>query len=192
MPQGPALPRSGGEAATFLKLGAARPVAFQGSADGATWTPLVAASSKGDGIAGYTFTPSQNRYHRSVFNGDGTLGPDASAPVRVLVAGTVTLTPNAGTAYSSIGRGTAVLFTATLRPWSIGRPRALVTFTLGHLVGSTWRAVASRAVRANTLGRAIYRFTFSAAGRWSVTARAGSTSAVVTSGASRRLLYRVH
>ena len=178
--------------ATFAKLGAARAVSFQGSTDGRTWTPLTTATSNGDGIATYSLAPSLNRYYRAVFNGDASLGPGSSASVRVLVVGTVALTPNAGTGYRSVGRGTSVTFTATLRPWSTGRPGPLVTFTLWHLVGSSWRAVASRSVRATSLGRATYRFTFSSTGYWSVTARAASTTAVVASSASRRSLYRVH
>ena len=178
--------------ASFRKLGAARPVSFQGSVDGTTWTPLVTAVSSSDGIASYAFTPTLIRYYRAVFNGDATLGPDTSASVRVVVAGTTALAPSAGTSYRSVSRGTRVTLTATLRPWSTGRPRPLVTFTLWRLVGSAWKASASKSVRANTLGRASYRFALPAAGRWSVTARAGSTTAVGAGPTSNRALYRVH
>ena len=178
--------------ATFAKLGAARPVAFQASSDGLAWVSIATVTSNGDGIASYTLRPSMNRWYRAVYLGDGSLGPGASAGTRVYVRQVVTLTPSTGSSYKSVPRGRTVTFTATVAPWVAGRPQALVTFTVWKYTSGGWRQVTTKVVRANLLAKASYRYTFRTSGKWSVTAKAGSTTVVYGSLSSARSLIRVY
>ena len=83
-------------------------------------------------------------------------------------------------------------FTATVAPWVAGRPQALVTFTVWKYTSGGWRQVTTKVVRANLLAKASYRYTFRTSGKWSVTAKAGSTTVVYGSLSSARSLIRVY
>jgi len=178
--------------ATFAKLGAARPVAFQASTDGSSWMSMATVTANGNGVAAYTLRPSANRWYRAVYLGDASLGPGTTAAMKVYVRQVVALTPATRSTYRVVARGRTVTFTATVSPWATGRPQALVTFTVWKHTSGGWRQVTAKNVRAGLLGRASYRYAFKTPGRWSVTARAGATSMVLGSPSSARSLVRVY
>ncbi len=178
--------------ATFAKLGAARPVAFQWSTDDITWTSLATVTSDGEGVARYSLIPSLNRRYRAVFLGEASLAPGTSAALMVYVRQVVILSPATTTRGNLVGTGRSVTFVATVRPWNASRPRPVVTFTVwkwSETVG--WRAVTNVNVRVNLLGQAPYRYTFARVGRFSVTAKAAATTVVTSSLTSNRSVWRV-
>ena len=178
--------------ATFAKLGAARPVAFEFSTNGTTWVAMATVISNADGVARYSLQPSLNRAYRAVFLGDATLAPGTSPSVTVFVRQVVTLTPATSTSGTATRVGRSVTFLATVRPWNAGRPRAVVTFTVWKwTTTSGWVAIARRSVQADLLAQAAFRYTFSRTGRYSITARAGATTVVLASLSSTRSVWRV-
>jgi hypothetical protein len=178
--------------ATFAQLGAGKPVAFQASTDGTTWIPLATVNSSGEGTASYVLTPSVNRKYRAVFLGDAALGPGTSNVASVGVHQVVTLSPNPGSSYKSVRHGSYVSFTASVRPWSAGRPQPSITFTVYKYVSGTWRKVTSKTVRANVYGKASWRYAFGSTGKWGVTARAGSTTLTLASATTSRSRFSVY
>lgn len=178
--------------ASFAQLGAAKPVAFQASIDGVSWSALTTVTADAGGAATYTLRPTLNRRYRAVFLGDASLAAGASPAVLVTVRQAVTLNPVTGTGYRLARRGTYVTLTAVVRPWATGRPAPLVTFTMYRLVSGSWRKVTSRSVRVGSTGSAVLRYAFSSTGTWSVIAVAGATTMVASSGPSNRSRFRVY
>ncbi|MEI7742627.1 MAG: hypothetical protein WCK58_02625 [Chloroflexota bacterium] len=177
--------------ATFAKLGAARPVAFQVASDTGAWVSMATVTSNSDGVATYALAPSMNHRYRAVFLGEVTLGPGASPEVTVYVRQVVSMTPATTTAGKSIPRGRTIAFVATVRPWTSGRPRPVITFSVARWTSSGWKVVKTASIRASLLAQATYRYTFTASGRYSVTARAESTTVVLSSFQSNRAVFRV-
>ena len=70
----------------------------------------------------------------------------------------------------TIPRGTAVTFTATVRPARATPPRAVVSFVVYRRVGSKWTVSRQISVTTDTSGRARVSLRFGTPGSWYVRA----------------------
>ena len=91
----------------------------------------------------------------------------------------------------TISRGTAVTFTATVRPLPPAGTHASVRFAVYRRVNGTWRMASQRTVVAGSTGRATLRWTFSTAGSWYVKAQAPANATYAASQWSSLIRYSV-
>ena len=134
----------------------------------ATGTPL-AFTIGADGTATYRYRPMRNYWYRAVSGGSTSPAPYP----RVTVRETIVIRP-IHTGVRRVSSGTAVTFTATVRPARPDVPRTTVRFELYRRTGSRWMLSRSVTVGIDGAGVASTTFTFGA-GRWYVRAQAQPT-----------------
>ncbi len=121
------------------------------------------------------YTPPVNTLFEASFAGAPDLGPATSSPIRVVVRQFVVLRPTNFGSVKSVRAGTAVTFTATIRPIGPTLAPGKATFAFFHYVGGRWQRAATRDVAADRYGRASTSWTFSSGGQWYVRAVADPT-----------------
>ncbi|MCU0504504.1 MAG: hypothetical protein MUE82_01820, partial [Chloroflexi bacterium] len=149
---------------------------LQVTTDMETWQTLADAAGAplaftigGDGTSTYRYRPVRNYWYRAVA---GTATSPAPYP-RVTVRQTIVIRPiHTGT--RRVSAGTAVTFTATIRPAGPALPIASVRFELYRRTGSHWVLSRSVAVAVDISGVAATTFTF-ARGSWYVRAQSQPT-----------------
>jgi hypothetical protein len=147
---------------------------LQVTTDNETWTTLADAAGAplaftigADGTSTYRYRPVRNYWYRAV------AGTSLSNTPRVTVRQTIVVRPiHTGTRH--VATGTAVTFTATVRPAGPALPTASVRFELYRRSGSRWVLSRSVAVAVDLSGVASTTFTF-ARGSWYVRAQAQPT-----------------
>jgi hypothetical protein len=163
-------------AVQFAAAGAGRSVSIQRmQANETDWSTIATLTADPSGLATFTYTPPVNTQFQAVFAGAPDLGSAASQPVRVVVRQTLVLRPTTLGKVKQVGAGTAVTFTATIRPVGPALARAKVTFGFWHLVNGTWQFVTRREVYVDASGRASWTWTFGVRGQWYVRALANPT-----------------
>ena len=156
--------------------GANRSVTLQRmQANETQWSDIAALTTDASGNASTTYRPPVNTQFQVVYAGTPDLGPATSPPVRVVVRQIVLLRPTNPGHVTSVGAGSQVTFTATVRPIGPTLAPAKVTFQFWRLVGSTWVSAAKRDVLADSTGRASTTWRFSQRGQWYVRAVADPT-----------------
>lgn len=152
----------------------AQRVRIEGSTDGATWTTLGSATTDAKGVATFPYRPAANILFRAAFDATAELGPATGSVSRVMVRQRVLLQRSGGAA--SVKPGTALTFTATVRPARPGSPAGSVTFEVYRLVGGTWKLSLTRSVAPDPAGSAAMTVRFGTKGTWSVRASAQPTA----------------
>ena len=165
-----------GEAVDLVTTGPAGTMfSLQVTTDNETWTTLADAAGTplaftigADGTSTYRYRPVRNYWYRAV------AGTSLSNTPRVTVRQTIVIRPiHDGTRH--VATGTAVTFTATVRPAGPALPTATVRFELYRNTGSRWVLSRSVAVAVDLSGVASTTFTF-ARGSWYVRAQAQPTA----------------
>ena len=129
------------------------------------------------------------------YNGYGQLGngtrTNSKVPVDVDFATHQTIALRASESAGTIVPGTAVTFSATVRPLGPSGERATVRFEIYRLDAGVWRLAARRDVAADATGRASLRWTFVTTGSRYVRAQALANAAYAASRWSPRINYTV-
>ncbi len=155
--------------------GAGKAFTLQGTRDGATWTPIATRTADASGNDTFAYRPATNLWYRAVFAGTSDLAAGTSATTRVVVRQIALLRPTNLGHVKTVSAGTAVTFTATVRPAQAGLPAAKVTFRFYRLVAGHWTYVTKRDVYIDATGRASWTWRFSTRGEWYVRAIANPT-----------------
>jgi len=129
------------------------------------------------------------------YNGFGQFGngtrTSSGVPAEVDFATHQTIVLSASKPAGTIAPGTAVTFSATVRPLEPAGERATVRFEIFRRDSGVWRLAARRDVVAAATGRATLRWTFATTGARYVRARALENATYGVSGWSTRVNYSV-
>ncbi len=162
---------------------------LEASTDNQTWTPLkdpnggvLTWTLDGTGSSTYRYTPIRNYWYRAVAGGAVT---DVA---RTTVRETTTLLPSA---VGPVAAGTAVTFSAIVRPARADLPKTTVTFQVALESGGVWLPYASFPVAIDDAGVARLAWAFPAAGSWAVRAQAAPTAVNSNSFWTPYIGYRV-
>jgi hypothetical protein len=166
-----------------------RLIELQWSGDGAEWETFGTTTTDASGTGSVTLTVRGNGFLRGALSGAPDLGALTSPLAWLAVRQTITLRPT-NKAAKSITRGTAVTFTATVRP-VLAQVQVSVTFKVYRKVGTKWVLSAKRVAKASAAGIARLRWTFSTVGEWYVQASANATFVNAGSLPSRMERYSV-
>ena len=148
---------------------AGRVVQVDQSADGRAWSPVAPGTTDASGSLATNVAPTESGWYRVRFQGAADLPAATSYPVRMIVKQTISLGGSLR-APRTILRGTAVTFTATVRPARATPPRAVVSFVVYRRVGSRWIVSRQTSVTTDTSGRARVSLRFGTPGSWYVRA----------------------
>ncbi len=171
-------------------LTAARPLQVERSSDGVHWSSAGTAATDAGGGLVMRVAPTVSGWYRVRFAGGADLPAAGTYPVRVIVRQAIVLSASIRSP-RTIGHGTTVTFTATVRPGGAGLPRATVGFVVYRRVGTGWVAYRRISVPTDASGRARLVWRFGTAGFWNVKASAAATSANGSSGWSASARYEV-
>lgn len=156
--------------------GANRTVTLQRmQANESQWSDIATLTTDALGHAAFDYRPPVNTQFRAVFADAPDPGLGASPPMRVVVRQLVLLRPTSGGSVRTIGAGTRVTFTGTVRPIGPTLAPAKLTFGFWRRVDGRWVSVAKRDVGADATGRATLTWTFASRGEWYVRAVANPT-----------------
>jgi len=139
------------------------------------WLDIGTVTTDASGQATFSYTPPVNTQFQVVYPGGTVLGPGTSAPVRVVVRQIVALRPTGLGRVRSVPAGTAVKFTATVRPIGPTLAPAKVTFQFWRQLNGHWQFVTKRDVYIDASGRAGWTWAFTSRGQWYVRAVADPT-----------------
>lgn len=175
--------------------GANKAFTIQVSKDGVNWSNIAGASltTNASGDASFIYGPSDNRYYRASFAGTPGLQAGTSNVVRTVVRQINLLRPAPTSRYKTIGHGTAITFSSTIRPNRPELPQAVAHFVVYRFItGEGWTRVVDRMVpvdRGN--GVASLRLTFNSTGKFYVRSEAVPTAFNANSGWSGLVRYIV-
>ena len=127
------------------------------------------------GDATFAYHPPTNLFYRAVFAGAPDLGAATSPLTRVVVRQIAVLRPTSNGAVRTVSKGTAVLFTTTVRPSRPELTPAVVAYTVFQLQNGAWMLVLTRNVTATAAGLAQLSVTFSSSGSFYVRSQANPT-----------------
>ena len=145
-------------------------------ANATAFTPYTTLTTDANGNASLpNYTPPVNTQFEASFAGASDLGPGTSSPIRVVVRQYVVLRPTNFGSIRYVRAGTAVTFTATIRPIGADLAPGKATFAFFHYVSGHWQRAATRTFVADQYGRASTTWTFSTPGQWYVRAVADPT-----------------
>jgi len=152
-----------------------RSLEVERSLDGIHWSPGGSGVTDATGMFLVNAGPTVTGWYRVRFGGGVDLPAATSYPVRVVVRQTIVFAASVRPP-RSIARGTAVLFTSTVRPAGPGLPRATVAYVIYRWAGTSWVAYRRLPVTADASGRARLAWRFSVAGSWYARAWAEATT----------------
>ena len=138
------------------------------------WTSGGSWRTDSQGVARIVIQPRFNRSYRVVFVGGPGLAAGRSQELRIPVRFKSSMSPIHSTA-TVIRQGTAVTFTAIVKPAVPYFPIPTVEFRLYHRVRDAWTVAKVKLVRPDANGRAVWRPIFAAKGEWYVRSRALAT-----------------
>jgi Subtilase family len=160
------------------------------SIDGHTWSPVGPGTTDASGTLATSVAPAVSGWYRARFEGAADLPAATSYPVRMIVKQTIALRASLR-APRTIPRGTAVTFTATVRPVRATPPRAVVSFAVYRRVGAAWTMYRRISVTTDASGRAQVALRFGTSGSWYVRAWSMATPSNGSSTWSARARYVV-
>ena len=136
------------------------------------WVTVALLTTDLAGKATASVTPTNTASYRVSFAGATDLSPGTSNVVSVSVRYVVTMAPKTATGSSTVARGTARTYTATVRPLY---PTQRISFQVYKWVGGAWVFQTSATKTADASGKASFTWTWSKSGKWYMRARANST-----------------
>lgn len=161
----------------FGTNGANKPFALQASLDKVHWYSIASQTTNASGAASFSYTPATNLWYQAVFAGTPDLGAVTTTPFRVVVRQIALLRPTNSGKVKTIASGTAVTFTATVRPARPELPKSMVVFTFTLYRNGQIAYSGRREVYIDSAGLAKWTWKFGSSGLWYVRAIASPTTA---------------